>query len=97
MSMKYVSISTSIVNVLVWGCAAIFACKQHGFIMLYCLTSGHNIGFLIIAGYVAVGGAIISVLAALFNYRRRISLLIQIAMLLLGTGVLWAFSPLFMI
>ena len=94
--MKYVSIGTSIVNVLIWGCAAIFARKWLGFMLdgLLSVNSPYGIdNILIIMCYVAVGGASLSLLVALFNYRRRISLLIQIPMLLFGTGILWTVGP----
>jgi len=99
MSKKNFSITASVVNALVWGCAGVFACKWLGFMLngLISYNSQYETDNLIIFSCVAVGGAIIALLAALFNYRQRISLLIQVPMLLFGTLVLWAICPYIML
>jgi hypothetical protein len=60
---------------------------------LISFNSPYGTGTLIIMCYVAVAGAIISLLLALLNCRRRISLLVQIPMLIFGMMILWAICP----
>ena len=95
MSKKDFSITTSIVNVLIWGTAAVFACKWLGFMLdgLIGFKSPYNSTPLLIVSIGAVVGAIIAISLALLSYRHKISPMIQIPMLFLGAAILWAINP----
>ena len=95
MSKKDFSITTSIVNVLIWGTAVVFSCKWFGFMLdgLIGFKDPRNYSLLLIVSIGAVVGAIIAISLALLSYRHKISPMIQIPMLFLGAAILWAINP----
>ena len=92
MNHKYVCITTSIINVMTWGLAAIFACKWYAHMANGSITFNNSYGYavLVILGAFAVIGAIFSVFLTVLSCRDKISIRLQIPVLLTGMLTLWA-------
>ena len=88
MNKKEFSITTSIVNALIWGCAVFFACKW--FVDMFNFRSLSDAVFIIIVSAFAIAGAVISFLYALLSCEDIISVKVQISVLLMGMLTLWS-------
>jgi uncharacterized protein YhhL (DUF1145 family) len=92
MTKKYVSMTSSVVNAVIWGYAVFFACKWFGHMLngVISFNSPSDAVFLIVTGTFAVAGAIIAFLFAVLNFRDKISLAVQLSVLLMGMLAMWS-------
>ena len=88
MSKKNFSITASIVNALIWGCAVFFACKWFG--DMFNFRNPSDAVFIIVVSAFAIAGVVISFLYAMLSCEEIISLKVQISVLLMGMLTLWS-------